>query len=142
MKKLSTRIFTLFLALLVLFTSSGFGLVEHSCSLRGKKTYSFISKETCKFCGSHKPIVSGKASFSKSKCCDEKQIEKKENLTNSISNSASKVIKEAVGLFTKAAVFIISKVTSTILELFTRPNPESNSFFGKSLLQFISVFRL
>jgi hypothetical protein len=142
MKNIPTRIVTFFLAFLILFSSNGFGLVEHSCSLRGKKSYSFETKEVCKFCGSHKSSIPGQATFLKSKCCEVKQIEPKQNIANTVVEWSGKVLKDVAHYIAKSIAFILSSLAVALLEFFSKPDTDNSSLFGRSLLQFISLFRL
>ncbi len=143
MKSIKTRILLVLFAHLILFNSIGFGLVEHTCTMRGKKTYSFFTIETCKSCD--KPInkQTGKATFRKIKCCDDKQIIF-ENLSESIVNLAGKYVKIGSDFttkqFLKATSFKIDNPSAfNILPQFqTVPN----YWFGIKLLHFIGLLRL
>ncbi|MES2795501.1 MAG: hypothetical protein V4683_06025 [Bacteroidota bacterium] len=141
MKNFTKRIVTIFLASLVLFTSSGFGLVEHSCSMRGKKTYSFVNKDACNSCPNHK-AKNGQTTVSKDKCCDSKQVEKTENLSESIVNLAGKFVKTTTEYIVKSIAIVFTKAIGIVFNIDTTNEGEKTLLFGKSLLHFISLLRL
>lgn len=142
MKNVKSRILLVFLSCLILFNSSGFGLIEHSCSMRGKKSYSFVVKDACKGCDKHKKNNAGQASISKTKCCDDKQADKTENISESIVNITAKFVKSITQAIAKAFVWVATILAETVIDLISHNNQESSTLFGKSLLIFISVFRL
>lgn len=143
MKNIKSRILLVFLANLILFNSFGFGLVEHSCSMRGKKTYSFITKESCKGCDKHHNKHSGKTVVSKAKCCEDKQIEQ-ENISKSIVNITGKFVKSTAEFIVNSVVWVAKTTFIAILNVlgYQPYTDNSNSFSGKNLLIFISLFRL
>ena len=141
MKNIKSRILLVLLSNLILFNSFGFGLVEHSCTMRGKKTYSFIAKDTCKGCDVHKK-TSSKTTISRSKCCNSEQQKKQENISESLVNIATKFIKAATNALIQGFVWLALIASEAILNVFGANQPESSSLFGKNLLIFISLFRL
>ena len=85
MKKILFRAFNVMMAVVVLLSSTGFGLVEHSCTVRGKQTSLHKSSSVC--CGKtqNQSTNHQKATIKKSKCCSED--EKYENVAYSSSAS-------------------------------------------------------
>lgn len=142
MKNKTRSFFLIFLSSLILFTSTGFGLIEHSCSMRGKKTYSFVSKDMCKVCNKKNKATKGKTTVSKSKCCDEKRIENQENISESIVNLTGKLIKSSAQLFANAFVWVFTTAFEAFVNITQIQKDEPNSLFGKNLLIFKSTFRL
>jgi hypothetical protein len=142
MNNYTKRFVTFFLASLILFTSSGFGLVEHSCSLRGKKTYSFVNKNSCNSCTKHQSKSNQKTSFSRDKCCESKQVEKTQNISESLVNITGKFVKNATDFIAKSASFVFYKAIDVVINFKNNNSDEPNSLFGKSLLHFISLLRL
>ena len=47
MKPVLTRIFCFFMAMQVLFVSTGFAVIEHLCKVKGKETFLFSSPKKC-----------------------------------------------------------------------------------------------
>ena len=72
MKQILTRILCLFMAFQVLFTSTGFAMIEHLCKVKGRKTFILSSPPKC--CSEKmlkKEANSTKANFNRTKCCEE-----------------------------------------------------------------------
>ena len=136
MKNIKSRTLLVFLASLILFNSSGFGLVEHSCSMRGKKSYSFVNKPLCSGCGKHNSSTNGKSSLSQTKCCDDKQAQKDVNLSESVVNITGKIIKSATEIFYKAVIWVGSFLLETVLYVIKSQSNDSSSLSGKNLLIF------
>lgn len=142
MKGLPTRFFTFLLAALILFTSTGFGLIEHSCAMRGKKTYSFVTKESCSGCENHhKKAPLGKTSVSKTKCCDDNIVEK-EKTAESIANLFGKLLKSAFLFIAKSLIWIAVTAFEFVFNLISSDQNNASSLSGRSLLNFISLLRL
>ncbi len=142
MKNIKSRILLVFLANLILFNSFGFGLVEHSCSMRSKKTYSFIHKTSCQGCDIHKAPLNGKQSISRTKCCDEKESQKAETISELTVSFLSKILKVASEMVYKAVIWIATLLYQAVLSILGFNNSENSSFSGKNLLIFIGQFRL
>lgn len=80
MKRALFQFFNLLMACVVLLSSTGFGLVEHSCQMRGKKKTMIVAfsdvkpQPTCATDG--KPMPSNEPTIKKTECCqDEHQYE-------------------------------------------------------------------
>ncbi len=129
------------MALLVLFTSSGFGLVEHSCRLNGKKSYSFVQKKAC--CAEKKHQKAGKTSISKSKCCESKELKPdqspQEKSTDSI---AQKVIKAANEAVMHGAQIVLQHVIAFISSHFVVDDDSGPSPSGASIVISLHKLRL
>ncbi len=143
MKSTKSRILLVFLANLILLNSFGFGLVEHSCSMRGKKSYSFITQESCKGCDKQHNKHTGKTVINKTKCCDDKEIEQ-EDISKSIVNVGAKVVKSTSEFIANSIVWVVQNAFIAIFNIlgYHPTGDDSNSFSGKSLLIFICLFRL
>lgn len=142
MKSFPTRFLTFLLAALILFTSTGFGLIEHSCAMRGKKSYSFVTKESCSGCENHhKKAPIGKASVSKSKCCDDNVVEK-EKTSESIANIFGKLLKSATFFIVNSIFFIATTAFEFVFNLLSSNQNDVCSLAGRSLLNFIGLLRL
>jgi hypothetical protein len=142
MKNTARSFFLILLSGLILFTSTGFGLIEHSCSMRGKKTYSFVSKDMCKVCYKKNKSSKGKTTIAKSKCCDEKRVENQENISKSIVNLTGKLLKSSAQLVANAFVWVFTTAFEAFVNITQAQKDEPNSLFGKNLLIFINTFRL
>lgn len=148
MKKMLFKIFNLLMAVVVLFSSTGFGLVEHSCQLRGKKQFVALQtaeKQGCKFCAKHQQSAGPKETIvKKADCCKEAQRFENVDFSSSFSQLVAKVLKS----ITDAAFLGVSVVVSWLVsQLFQDDLSDSISLFspppalsGRELLAFVQSF--
>ena len=109
MKALLVRFLHMFMALIVLLSSMGFGLVDHTCQMRGKRTYLIQQhSEACKVCSpTDDASVSGPV-IKRSACCQEKARYEKIETGSSLTHALVKFINplsNAFGPGLAAAVF-------------------------------------
>jgi hypothetical protein len=135
------------MAILVLMTSTGFGLVEHHCMMRGK-SLQLMAIETngaCKSCvkknvahvGTHKTVVK------KADCCKEEQKYQKVDFVSSFSQLLAKILKscaEAVGFAVKAIIFSIADFLLPTSSGSSVVHSFSSLFHGRSMLSFVQSF--
>ncbi|WP_345266610.1 HYC_CC_PP family protein [Nibrella viscosa] len=148
MKKTLFQIVNLLMACVVLFSSTGFGLVEHSCQLRGKKQFVALhsaEKQGCKACvKAHQTADTGKTVVKKASCCKEEQRFANVDFSASLSQLVAKLLKA----ITEAAFTGISVVVSWLVNLlFPDELSDSISLFspppalsGRELLAFVQSF--
>lgn len=115
MKKLLFKILNVFLAVVVLLSSTGFGLVEHSCTVKGKTTSLHKSKTFC--CAKHSskaPTKQNQTQLKKGACCSEDQRYENVEYSSSLSQITAKFVQKTIdGL--KAVVYeFVVKVLETI----------------------------
>jgi len=97
MKLALIRFLHLFMAVVVLLSSMGFGLVEHSCQLRGKRVYSVHdSKPGCKLCQVRTQPTDHSPSINRTDCCKDEARYSKVETGSSLSQQLVKFIK-AIG---------------------------------------------
>jgi hypothetical protein len=97
MKVALIRFLHLFMAVVVLLSSMGFGLVEHSCQLRGKRVYSIHdTKPGCKLCQVRAESTEQGASINRTDCCKDETRYSKVDTTSSLNHLLAKFIK-AIG---------------------------------------------
>jgi hypothetical protein len=142
MKNVKSRILLMFLSTLILFNSSGFGLVEHSCSMHSKKSYSFVTKKSCNGCEKHKAANNGTATISKTKCCNDKEPDKNSNVSESIVNHTVKILKSFTEVIYSTIIWATSMLIEVAISTLKNHHSESSLLSGKNLLIFISTFRL
>ena len=71
MRPLARKMLTLLMAVLVLVTSTGFGVAEHSCAFKGKSKYLIFENTSCQSCPTSKVSRSSEnTQIKKSACCD------------------------------------------------------------------------
>ncbi|MBO0929555.1 HYC_CC_PP family protein [Fibrella aquatilis] len=101
MKQVVLRFLHVFMALVVLLSSMGFGLVDHTCQMRGKRTYLIQQRsKACKVCSStHEKPLAGPV-LKRSACCQEKARYEKIDTGSSLNHVLVKfisVLADAVG---------------------------------------------
>jgi len=149
LKNLFYRCFTLLMAVLVLSSSIGVGLVENECVMRGKTVnLAFKEKKGCKLCrtsqkektppvGQHAPV------YKKQHCCLEKQQLKAVNFQVTTVKQLAKPAKD----LTNTGHFRIFEYNF----LTQRPSDTKNAlpaailsftspYFGRSMLSFVQSF--
>lgn len=120
MKRELFRIMNVLMAVVVLVSSTGFGLIEHSCQMRGKKiTHVALTQEACVGCPpTHKVPASDKPTVKKKECCEDEKRYENVDVTSSLSQLVAKFFKAA-------AQAILAGVTTLAAALF-------NWFFSAS----------
>ncbi|GAA4456163.1 hypothetical protein GCM10023189_25000 [Nibrella saemangeumensis] len=148
MKKTLFKILNLLMACVVLFSSTGFGLVEHSCQLRGKKVFASLQnaeKKGCKACvKAHQTADEHETVVKKTDCCKEEQRFANVDFSSSFSQLIAKLLKS----ITEAAFMGVSVVVSWLVNLlFPDELSDSISLFspppalsGRELLAFVQSF--
>ena len=148
MKRALFKILNLLMACIVLFSSTGFGLIEHSCQMRGKKVRMVSNQQTaCKGCpaSSHKNTTDGPV-IKKTNCCQEDSRYENVDFTSSLSHLLAKFIKSVTEAI---AATVISIIAWLITWIFDREATLTDSLshspppaFGRALLAIVQNFRL
>ncbi|GAB2791158.1 hypothetical protein GCM10027275_40130 [Rhabdobacter roseus] len=132
----------------VLLTSTGVGLVEHHCMMRGKSTqFVTIGKgDSCKHCVSKSQVAasaSQQPTLQKAACCKDDQSYQKVDVVSSFSQLLAKLLKafaEAVFAAVKAVVLTLvgwllpASGSSSVAVSF------SSLLHGRSMLSFVQSF--
>ncbi|GAB3269914.1 hypothetical protein GCM10027347_40230 [Larkinella harenae] len=152
MKHTCFRYFNLLMACLVLLSSTGFGLIEHTCLMRGKKVSMAISRSTNSDCPVHskKFSVSNQTSIGpvvkRTDCCKEEQRYENVDFSSSITQLVAKFIKviadvAGAGL---AALFqwLIDDLIPDDTDLVKIAGDSPPLPYGRSLLSFVQRFLL
>lgn len=141
MKKALFRIFNVLMAVVVLLSSTGFGLVEHSCTVKGKQTSLHKSDVACCNKTSQKDTSPHKTTVKKSKCCTEEEKYENVDYSSSASQNVAKFVqngldwvKTTVTSFLKA---IVEEVLDNVSSKNTSTSPPSD---GRTILIFIQSF--
>jgi hypothetical protein len=142
------RLLAVIMAFVVLLSSTGFGLVEHSCMMRGKSVELAALKKASTGCKACKPVtVSGDRTafslqFKNKACCEENhKFQKLEVVT--FSTSTAKILKDgpwAVATYPYAgshlgqfSLLLSSSFSSSFPPFFPK-------FYGRSMLAFVQSF--
>jgi hypothetical protein len=140
MKQIIRRTFCLYLALQVLFASTGFAMYEHWCLMKGTKTVSFVHEEKCQK-ASHKAPRCG-ASFKRSKCCSDKVSYYKIQTPSADGGSVNFVCQhlDLVSIFTPiyfpSTAWINQTVSFRLPHFYSAAPP----LHGRSMLIFVQSF--
>jgi hypothetical protein len=127
MKTVFKKVFALFLTVVVLITNTGFGLVEHSCTMRGKKTTIGFKKQTC--CPVHKKqqTTSKQTSFNKKQCCSDESKYENVEYSSSISQLVAKFLNTVVEYAVGAVKFVFQLVLEAVASLISSLLDSSSS---------------
>ncbi|NID09458.1 HYC_CC_PP family protein [Fibrivirga algicola] len=145
MKLALIRFLHLFMAVVVLLSSMGFGLVEHTCQLRGKRVYSVHeSRPGCKLCQARTQPTDHYPSISRTDCCKDEARYNKVETGSSLSQQLIKFIKtigEQYGagvatLFTTLFNWAFVQQANVPVAAYASPPPLS----GRHLLAFVQSF--
>jgi hypothetical protein len=102
MKLVLLRSLHLFMAAVVLFSSMGVGLIEHSCAVRGKRVYSVYSagKTGCSVCPTKHMAAQSAASLDQTNCCQNSGLYQHIDTNSSLKQLLAKFVRatcEAIG---------------------------------------------
>ncbi|ARK12979.1 hypothetical protein A6C57_23055 [Fibrella sp. ES10-3-2-2] len=145
MKLALIRFLHLFMAVVVLLSSMGFGLVEHSCQFRGKRVYSVHeSRPGCKLCQVRTQPTTPSPSVSRTDCCKDEARYSKIETGSSLSQQLVKFIKAlgeqygtgVAALFTTLFNWAFVQQANVPVAAYASPPPLS----GRQLLAFVQSF--
>jgi len=142
------RFFTIIMAMVVLLSSTGFGLVEHSCMMRGKSVAMMAVGDNPKGCHACKPAtpsefrVSSSLQFKAKACCEESQKHQKIEVVSETA-SAVKVLKgsplfAALGEYIGSPLRFVDYILPPFL-LSSLP-PLLLKHYGRTMLLFVQSF--
>nr|WP_293845738.1 hypothetical protein [uncultured Arsenicibacter sp.] len=148
MKRAVQHIVCLLMACIVLISSTGFGLLEHTCQMRGKKVQLIgLHDPACKGCPADRTAQSdGKTIVKKADCCKEETRYENVDITSSFSQLFAKFIKAVAQAITVAVVSVITWVFSWIYDrdaeaVLSLPNAPPPAY-GRALLAIVQRFLL
>jgi len=141
MKKALFRIFNVLMAVVVLLSSTGFGLVEHSCTVKGKQTSLHKSKGVCCNKTSQKDTSPQKTTVKKSKCCTEEEKYENVNYSSSASQNVAKFVQTGLDwVKTTVTSFLRVIVEEVLNNVSSKNNSSSPPSDGRTILIFIQSF--
>lgn len=143
MKQTLQRYFTILMAFVVLMASTGFGVVEHRCIMRGKSLHlAALEKKGCHGCHQKhtKAPLSNQTSVQKKGCCDDQQryahLETSSSLAQYVAkflNTIADAVIDTATAVVKSAVQFIKNALSPSASVTTF----SSLFHGRSMLSWI-----
>lgn len=117
------------MACVVLLSSTGFGLVEHTCQMRGKKktmVVAFSDARTKPGCSTDKqPMPTDQTVVSKTQCCEDGQ--QYENVT--VSSSLSQFVAKFVKSIAETVIHGVVAVLTWLIQLIFAEKSSSLSVF-------------
>ena len=136
------------MACVVLLSTTGFGLVEHTCQMRGKKktmVVAFSEAKTGPGCESGKtPMPAHQTVVDKTQCCADNHLYENVDVSSSLSQLAAKFIKTLSESFVAGAavvvawlvdwVFVDESASVSIAPSFPSPSGRDILTFVQSLL--------
>ncbi|WP_421830005.1 hypothetical protein [Larkinella sp.] len=155
MKRTIFQLFNLLMTCIVLLSSTGFGLIEHTCRMRGKKVSLAMTQSASanRSCPVHrqKAVSPSDQSYQtpilqRTDCCQEEQRYENVDFSSSITQLVAKFVKSMADtvlagvtalvtwLFTSLAV----ADTASTLAVFDSPPLQ----YGRGLLSFVQSFLL
>lgn len=120
MKRKLFQLFNLLMTCVVLLSSTGFGLVEHSCQMRGKKKTMVVvfsdhkAKAGCASDG--QTLVSRQTSIDKSSCCQDESSYENVNAQSSLSQLVAKFVKAVTEMVLAGTVALIAYLIEWIFD--------------------------
>lgn len=143
MKRVLFQLFNLMMACAVLLSSTGFGLVEHSCQMRGKKTtivVAFSEVKSPKGCalGTHDE-PSTQTVLKKTECCQNDQRYENVDISSSLSQHLAKFVKIVTETILTAVSVVLTWLAEQLIDrkasIADFPSPPSPS--GRDILTLV-----
>lgn len=143
MKRALFQLFNLLMTGVVLLSSTGFGLVEHSCQMRGKRktmVVAFSDVKAQKGCtsGTHeKP--SKQTVLTKTECCQDGHQYENVDISSSLSQLVAKFVKITAETILMGVSVVLAWVVGQVVDqesstaLFSSPHSPS----GRDILTFV-----
>ena len=124
MKRALFQFFNLLMACIVLLSSTGFGLVEHSCQMRGKKKTMIVafrdvkSQATCAADGT--PMPTNEPTIKKTECCQDDQRYENVDTNSSLTQLVAKFVKTVTEAVLASVTTLLAWVVEWIFDRETR----------------------
>lgn len=97
MKRTLFQFLNLLMACIVLLSSTGFGLLEHSCHMRGKTTtmvVAFTEHSKQPGCASdNQTVIDNRTTIKKTECCADEQHYENIDISSSLSQFVAKLVR-------------------------------------------------
>ena len=149
MKRPLFQLFNLLMACVVLLSSTGFGLVEHSCQMRGKKktvVVAFSNVKSQKGCAMDgQPMPSKQTVVKKTDCCQDEGSFENVDAQSSLSQLVAKFVRTVTETVLESVVVFAAYLVELIFEqksasLSTVESPPAPS--GRDILTLVSSLLL
>lgn len=149
MKRALFPLFNILMACVVLLSSTGFGLVEHSCQMRGKRKTVVVAFSDVKpqpGCSSDEQLIPSKQPvINKTDCCQDESSYENVETQSSLSQLIAKFVKTVTETVLAGVVAVIAylvewvfdRESSSISALESPPSPS-----GRDILTLVRSFLL
>ena len=141
MRLLARKMLTLLMAVLVLVTSTGFGVAEHTCAFKGKSKHFVFENASCQSCPASKPAKSAENTQIKKTACCGLQLKYEK-----VDVSAHFSFKN-IGFSDDSLPAVLRFITQDFVNLTANYSSKNSSvisfssrLFGRGLLVFGSIF--
>ncbi len=146
MKLKLLRLFHVLMAVVVLMSSTGFGLVEHSCQMRGKRISSALTTDPCPGCSPEQRVVQAQQSpiVKHADCCKDELRYEHVDVGASLSQVIAKFLKNISEAILAGMMSVLGWLVNFVL-----PNSAAETAYfsnapplraGRALLIFIEQF--
>ncbi|MFC5407852.1 hypothetical protein ACFPMF_00930 [Larkinella bovis] len=152
MNRTLVKYVNLLMACIVLLSSTGFGLIEHTCQLRGKRVSMVIHQESKSTCPVHskKFSVSNQRSIGpvlkRTDCCKEEQKYENVDFSSSLTQLVAKFLKSVTDVAGAGMATLISWLLNDLFPVVTESvtirTDSPPLHYGRSLLSFVQSFLL
>ena len=146
MKRTLFQLFNLLMVCVVLLSSTGFGLVEHTCQMRGHKKTMVVafSDEKSQSCTTKdQPMPTQQTVFKKTECCQDDQHFENVDISSSLSQFVAKLVKSITETVIAGVVAVMAwlfelifAAKSTQVSAFSSPP----SLSGRDILTLLQSF--
>jgi hypothetical protein len=149
MKRRLFQLFNLLMACIVLLSSTGFGLVEHSCQMRGKKKTMVVAfskdaeQKGCKV-GKHTSVSADQLIISRDECCQDEQSYENVDVTSSLTQLVAKFAKIVTEAVLASVITVVTWLVDWIFDRSVATSTPSVSSpplpSGRDLLSLVQRF--
>lgn len=128
----------------VLTSSTGFGLVEHTCHIRGNKKVVLLSQnpKACPVCMPVKANAGQKETVKKDRCCEEETRYEHVSYTSSLTKLAASFVKMVAEAAVSVAFFFLHLIVEAFSSLLSSASSSRAAIplSGRDLLVFVQSF--
>jgi type 1 fimbria pilin len=143
MKRTLFRLFNMLMACVVLLSSTGFGLVEHSCQMRGKKktivvAFSDVKPQGC--ATEQQPMPAQKTVLKKTECCQDDQRYENVDVSSSLTQLVAKFVKTVTETVIAGVITVVAWLFNVLFAEKSASISVSSappSLSGRDLLTFV-----
>ncbi len=117
MKRTLFQLFNTLMACIVLLSSTGFGLVERSCHMRGKTVYLSLKQAEAKRCAADRLVLTpaaGQTRIERTPCCADETTYENVDVTSSLTQLVAKFLKTVTTMVTDGFAAVLVWLVETM----------------------------